>query len=47
VPAIAGIPLRAVSVELSFLRGEAELTAAIEPVVERARVANDEMFDQA
>jgi tetraacyldisaccharide 4'-kinase len=47
VPAINGAPLRAVGVELSFLRGEAELVAAIQPVAERAREGNDEMFGEA
>jgi tetraacyldisaccharide 4'-kinase len=46
VPAIGGIPLRAVSVELKFLRGEAELIAAIQPIVDTAGEANEAMFDE-
>ncbi|BBO35521.1 tetraacyldisaccharide 4'-kinase [Lacipirellula parvula] len=46
VPSIGGVPLRAVGVELNFLRGEAELAAVILPLVERARAENNAMFDE-
>ena len=47
VPAIGGIPLRAAGVALSFLRGEAELTAALQPIIDTAGGANETMFDEA
>ncbi|QDT75435.1 tetraacyldisaccharide 4'-kinase [Lacipirellula limnantheis] len=46
VPTVGGAPLRAVSVELRFLRGEAELTAAMEPIVDKAGGANEAMFSE-
>ncbi|WP_428306471.1 tetraacyldisaccharide 4'-kinase [Lacipirellula sp.] len=46
VPSIDGVSLRAVGVELNFLRGEAELAAVIAPLVERARAENNAMFDE-
>jgi tetraacyldisaccharide 4'-kinase len=36
VPAIGGVPLRAVGVELQFLAGEEALTAALAPIIIRA-----------
>jgi tetraacyldisaccharide 4'-kinase len=47
VPTIGGAPLRAVGVELNFLRGETELAAAIQPIVDTAGGANEEMFGGA
>jgi tetraacyldisaccharide 4'-kinase len=44
VPAVGGAPLRAVSVELSFLCGEADLKGALQPIIDAASAANDEMF---
>ncbi|MBA3480175.1 MAG: tetraacyldisaccharide 4'-kinase [Pirellulales bacterium] len=44
VAAIGGIPLRAIGVELRFLRGEDAMTGALRPIVERARSINSEMF---
>lgn len=46
VPTVGGAPLRAVSVELRFLRGEAELTAAMKPIADRALAGNDDMFGE-
>ena len=37
VPAIAGAPLRAVGVELNFLTGQDQLTAALAPIIQRAK----------
>jgi tetraacyldisaccharide 4'-kinase len=37
VPRIGGAKLRAVGVELQFIRGEAEILAALKPLIERAR----------
>ena len=44
VPAVGGAPLRAVSVELKFLCGEADLKGALQPIIDAASAANDEMF---
>jgi hypothetical protein len=46
IPAIAGAPLRAVGVELKFLAGEAELTAALAPIIEWARGVAMVDFDE-
>jgi tetraacyldisaccharide 4'-kinase len=39
VAAIGGVPLRAVGVELRFLRGESEMHAALTPLIDRAKRA--------
>jgi tetraacyldisaccharide 4'-kinase len=44
VGSLGGVPLRAVSVELRFLRGEESMAAAIDPLAERALQSNGEMF---
>jgi tetraacyldisaccharide 4'-kinase len=46
IPAIAGAPLRAVGVELKFLTGESELTAALAPIIEWARGVAMVDFDE-
>jgi tetraacyldisaccharide 4'-kinase len=37
VPALGGLPLKAVAIELDFLSGEAALKAALAPLIERAK----------
>jgi len=44
VPALGGKPLRAVGIELQFLRGENEMKATLQPLVERARASNQAML---
>jgi tetraacyldisaccharide 4'-kinase len=46
VSAIGGAPLRAVSVELKFLCGEADLKGALQPIIDAAGNANEEMFGE-
>jgi tetraacyldisaccharide 4'-kinase len=41
VPAIGGVPLRAVGVELQFLTGEDALAAALAPIIDRALAVSD------
>jgi tetraacyldisaccharide 4'-kinase len=41
VPAIGGVPLRAVGVELQFLAGEDALVAALAPIIDRALTITD------
>lgn len=44
-PMIAGVPLRAVAVELQFLSGEAELNQALEPAIQQARSIQPEWLE--
>jgi tetraacyldisaccharide 4'-kinase len=45
VPAIGGVPLRALSVELRFLSGEQAMLDALRPLIERARTSNGEILE--
>ena len=47
VGALGGRPLHALGVELHFTAGERQLWALLEPLIERARQSNSEMFEQA
>jgi tetraacyldisaccharide 4'-kinase len=47
VPAIEGIPLQAIAVELCFLRGEDEMKAALQPLIERACQVHFDVVDTA
>jgi tetraacyldisaccharide 4'-kinase len=47
VPAIGGVPLRALSVELRFLSGEQAMLDALRPVIDQARTSNQELFESA
>lgn len=46
VPSIGGVPLRAVGVELAYISGEAEMKAALEPLIMQAQALDLERFEE-